>query len=341
MNPDRKVGNLPPIFWKSIRSVEDPRPAALITSPSALAATGDLITGIRPVETLIITGSQKEYADRLADNPTPSEVCYLVGGGQVMDIGRYLAASWNHEAICIPTVISTDAFLVDSTGLRQGGCVKYAKSKSADEVILDEELLRRAPRRFNLSGCGDILSIFTGLFDWKYANDRNKVSDRELYDSSTAIMAQGILSGLLSETEEIKSGTQSGLATIVNTLAMEVQLCNLYGNSRPEEGGEHFFAYCVENKLPRFLHGEMVSFGVLLTGHLQDQDTTEIIRFMDDIGLNYKPDGLNRAIVLDTLQELTGYVSKHRLRYSIYNDFNYQDRRGQIAEFFDQIGLNK
>jgi len=341
MNPDRKVSNLPPIAWKSVRSIQDQREVALITSPSALAATDDLITGIRPVETLIITGSQKEYADQLARKPIPSEICYLVGGGQVMDIGRYLAAVWNQKAICIPTIISTDAFLVDSTGLRQDGCVKYVKSKAADQIILDEELLRRAPRRFNLSGCGDVLSIFTGLFDWKYTHDHGKASNREPYDSSTAIMAQGILSGLLSETEEIKNGTQSGLAATVNALAMEVQLCNLYGNSRPEEGGEHFFAYCVENKLPRFLHGEMLSFGVLLTGHLQDQDTTEIIRFMDDIGLNYKPDGLNRAIVLDTLQELTGYVSKHRLRHSIYNDFNYQDRRGQIAEFFDQIGLNK
>ena len=258
-----------------------------------------------------------------------------------MDIGRYLAAVWNQKAICIPTIISTDAFLVDSTGLRQDGCVKYVKSKAADQVILDEELLCRAPRRFNLSGCGDVLSIFTGLFDWKYTHDHGKASNREPYDSSTAIMAQGILSGLLSETEEIKNGTQSGLVATVNALAMEVQLCNLYGNSRPEEGGEHFFAYCVENKLPHFLHGEMVSLGVLLTGHLQGQDTTEIMRFMDDIGLNYKPDGLNRAIVLDTLQELTGYVSKHRLRYSIYNDFNYQDSRGQIAKFFDQIGLNK
>jgi glycerol-1-phosphate dehydrogenase [NAD(P)+] len=264
-----------------------------------------------------------------------------VGGGQVADIGRYLAAAWNQEAVCIPTVISTDAFLVDSTGLRTGGCVKYVKSKVADLVILDKELLGRTPRRYHSSGCGDVLSIFTGLFDWRYANDRGKAPDRELYDSGVAIMAEGILAGLLSETEEIKTATEAGLAAIVNALAMEVQLCNLYGNSRPEEGGEHFFAYCIENKLPHFLHGEMVAFGVLLTGYLQGQDITEIKRFMDEVGLNYKPDGLNRTIVVETLKELPDYVIKHSLRYSVYHNFQYRGRQKQVEEFFNAVGLKE
>lgn len=341
MNPDRHVSNLPPIVWKSVRSIEDQRSATLITSPSALAATEDLLTGIHPVQTLFITGSQKESVERLANSRIDSQVCYLVGGGQVADIGRYLAAGWNQEAICIPTVISTDAFLVDSTGLRQDGCVQYVKSKPADQVVLDMELLLRSPRKYHLSGCGDVLSIFTGLFDWKDANDRGKASTRELYDSNVAIMARGILNGLVSETEEIKNGTEAGLAAIVNALAMEVQLCNLYGNSRCEEGGEHFFAYCVENKLPRFLHGEMVSFGVLLTGYLQGQDITAIMQFMDEVGLNYKPEGLNRSVVIETLRELPDYVTKHRLRYGVYHDFNYQDSQKQVAEFFDLIGLKE
>lgn len=341
MNPDRYISNLPPMVWKSVKSIEDQRRAALITSPSALAATEDFLTGIQPVETVFITGSQAEYAERLAGKRISSDVCYLVGGGQVADIGRYLAAVWGQEAICIPTVISTDAFLVDSTGLRSDGCIKYVKSKTADQVILDEELLRRAPPRFNLSGCGDVLSIFTGLFDWEYANDHGKASDRESYDNSVATMTQGILHGLLSVPQEIKNCSTVGLGSIVNALAMEVQLCNLYGNSRPEEGGEHFFAYCVENKLPRFLHGEMVAFGVLLTGYLQGQDIGPIKKLMDEIGLNYKPEGLNRAVAIETLQELPDYVAKHRLRYGIYHDFVYQDRQKEIEGFFDLIGLKK
>lgn len=341
MNPERKISNLPPLVWKSVKSIEDQRRAALITSPSALAATGDLLTGINPVATIFISDSQKESAERLANNRIDSQVCYLVGGGQVADIGRYLAAAWNQEAVCVPTVISTDAFLVDSTGLRTGACVKYVKSKAADEVILDAELLSRAPRRYHLSGCGDVLSIFTGLFDWKYANDRGQASERELYDTGIAIMAGGILQGLLSETEEIKNVSTTRLVAIVNALAMEVQLCNLYGNSRPEEGGEHFFAYCIENKLPHFLHGEMVAFGVLLTGFLQGQDITQVRQFMDEIGLDYKPAGLNRAVAIETLRELPDYVARHRLRYGVYHDFVYQDRQKDVEEFFDLIGLKK
>lgn len=328
---NKSVSNLPTIKWTEVSSLKDKQRAVLLTSPSALKIAQPFLTGINFAETIFISNSHQTYADTLKLKDKTIRVAYLVGAGQVNDIGRYLAYKWQLETVSIPTVISADAFLVDCTGLRTNGCITYVKSKKADKVILDWQLLKKAPWEINLSGCGDVLSIFTGLRDWRHSDDN--------YDQSVAIMAQGILDSLLSQSEAIKQKTKKGLETIVNSLAMEVQLCNLYGNSRPEEGGEHFFAYCVENKMDHFLHGEMVGFAVLLTGWLQNQNINPIKNFMDTVGLNYIPKGLTQAIVQETLAELPVYVKKHQLRSSVYNHFDNQKNQAKINRFFKLINL--
>ncbi|MBU1322989.1 iron-containing alcohol dehydrogenase [Patescibacteria group bacterium] len=325
------VSNLPLIEWTKNSLLKDKKRAILITSPSALKIAAPFLKKINIWETIFIKNSNKSYVDSLRLKDKTVKVAYLVGAGQVNDIGRYLAQKWQLETVSIPTAISADSFLVDCTGLRENDCVKYVKSKKADKVILDWQLLKKAPWKFHLSGCSDVLSIFTGLYDWRQAKDH--------YDYSVAIIAQGILDGLLSHSEAIKQKTKKGLEAIVNSLAMEVQLCNLYGNSRPEEGGEHFFTYCVENKMAHFLHGEMVGFAILLTGYLQNQNINPIKKFMDKIGLNYLPKGLTRTIVQETLIELPAYVKKHKLRSSVYNNFDYRKNQAKINQFFKFIKL--
>ena len=327
----KSVANLPVIEWTESSLLKDKKRAILITSPSALKMARPFLKGINIAETIFINNSHQDYADSLRLKDKNISVAYLVGAGQVNDIGRYLAHKWHLEVISIPTAITADAFLVDCTGLRKNNCVNYVPSKKADKVILDWQLLKKAPWPINVSGCGDVLSIFTGLYDWRRAKDN--------YDPAVAIMAQAILDGLLSQAKTIKRQSQKGLETIVNCLAMEVQLCYLYGNSRPEEGGEHFFAYCAENKLCHCLHGEIVGFGILLTGFLQDQNIVPIKKFMEVTGMNYLLNVIDRKIVIETLKELPAYVKKHHLKTSVYNDFDYRKNQAKINRFFKLINL--
>jgi len=142
---------------------------------------------------------------------------------------------------------------------------------------------------------------------------------------------------MMSEVDEIATGTKKGLEAIINALVMEVELCYLYGNSRPEEGAEHFFAYCVESKVEHFLHGEMVGFGILLGAFIQGQEVANMRAFMDKINLNYRPSGLTKEIVIETLKELPTYVKDHNLVTSVYNNFDYQSNKVKVDSFIDSI----
>jgi len=334
-----RVNNLPTIEWLDLQQYKDNRNAVLFTNPSAEKESNSHLGGLNIINKIYIQTADKMSIEKLAKKQVPAEVAYAVGGGRTIDVARFLAKEWGLEIICIPTIISSDAFLVDCTGLRENGCVTYAPSKKADKVLLDWELLQKTPLKYHLSGCGDVLSIYTGLYDWKYANKQGVARPDESYSPSVATIAKGILDSLLLDTKEIKNGTKKGMETIVTCLGMEVTLCNFYGNSRPEEGGEHFFTYCIENKVPHFLHGEMVSFGVLITASIQNQDWEKIKSFLGDVGLNYIPDGLTKAAVVNTLRELPGYVSNHKLRYSVYNNFNYKKNKARIDQFLEKVGL--
>lgn len=337
----RYISNLPKIKWGSIDSLRNANPAILITSPSSLDRSKETIRNLNIIETIYLKSADKKYVEKLAGKKHKGKVIYALGGGKVCDVGRFLAHEWNLEIVCIPTIISTDSFLVDCTGLREKGCVIYVTSKKADLVLLDYNLLKKSPKRFHLSGCGDVLSIYTGLFDWKYANNKKKIEEDEKYSKSVALMAESIFRGLLTESSEIRKVSKKGLIYLVQFLAMEVQLCNFYGNSRPEEGGEHFFTYAMENKLKNFLHGEMVAFSVLLTAFIQGQDIMEIKAFMDSVGMEYVLEGLNRPIVLKALNEMQGYVKMHHLRYSIYNDLSSERiKKLNLEKFFSLIQLN-
>jgi len=335
----KTINHLPKIEWIDLKKFEDSRNAVLFTSPSAEKECGAYLRGINFTGKIYIQTADKASVERLTKEQISADVGYAIGGGRVIDVARFLAHKWKLEIVCIPTIISSDAFLVDCTGLRENGCVTYIPSKKADRILLDWELLKKTPLKYHLSGCADVLSIYTGVYDWEYANKQGMANPKELYSPAVAITAKGILEGLFSEAEEIRRGTRKGLETIITCLGMEVELCNFYGNSRPEEGGEHFFAYCIENRTKHFLHGEIVSLGVLITAFLQNSDWQKVKEFLDRVNLDYKPNVINKQIVHDTLQQMKNYVKKHKLPYSIYNEFNYKDKKSEIEKFLSILKI--
>ena len=92
-----------------------------------------------------------------------------VGGGLAIDTAKYVASANELPLIAIPTILSTDAFLTDATGVRENGCVQYLPTKTPDTVIVDMDMLCNAPAAMRASGAADILSIATALWDWQEA----------------------------------------------------------------------------------------------------------------------------------------------------------------------------
>lgn len=254
------------------------------------------------------------------------DIVYAVGGGAAVDAAKFVAKELELPLICVPTALSVDAFFTPSSGVRRDGCVRYIETIPPEIVLLDLDLIAAAPLRVRAAGIIDVLSIATGCYDWELAESRGKNPPGERYDPRVAAVAHSLLDLALDCADAAGRGDHAGLRALVNALAMEVQLCNLIGHSRPEEGSEHHFAYCAEmlagaatwrgELMPApFTHGELVGPGIALMAERQGQDIRRLRRALDDAGVPMN--ALPRDLIEATLRELPAYVRKHDLPYSI------------------------
>jgi len=84
------------------------------------------------------------------------EVIIGIGGGRVLDISKAIAKISKKKCVLIPTILSTTAWLNPGASLKDGLKVYHALGKF-DEVLIDPELISKAPEHLNIGGIADIL----------------------------------------------------------------------------------------------------------------------------------------------------------------------------------------
>jgi glycerol-1-phosphate dehydrogenase [NAD(P)+] len=314
----KKIPNLPAVHLMPFSEISEKQTVLLITSAPAWNAVKDNLHGLNIIETIEVTEATTEYWDNLQSKiiNRKSEVIYAVGGGLTADAAKYFASKLNLPLVVLPTALSVDAFITAASGIRKDGCVYYIETKVPETLILDLDTIAKAPTSIRAAGITDVMSIATGAWDWKFAHEQNKNPQGMEFIPWVYDNAQSILSGVLDCAESAGRGDRDGLKTLYDCLAMEVQLCNQVGHSRPEEGSEHYFAYAVENEMGHGLpHGDLVGPAILLIAKLQGQGTTRLEKALKvcNVPLNNIP----QDMVERTLKILPEYSRKHNLSFGI------------------------
>jgi glycerol-1-phosphate dehydrogenase [NAD(P)+] len=248
--------------------IEEKRPVLLITSTPAWKAVQEKLHGLQVAVRLEPLEATTAAWDCLltSEKNTQIEVIYSVGGGLTADAAKYFAARLDLPLVVLPTALSVDAFLTAASGVRQDGCVRYIPTKVPERLVLDFDVLAAAPAWIRAAGITDVLSIATGCWDWKFAHEKGQNPAGMEFITWVHDNAQSILQGGIECAEAAGLGDHQGLKSLYDCLAMEVQLCNQIGHARPEEGSEHYFAYCAEQFIgPGWPHGNLVGPGRICT----------------------------------------------------------------------------
>lgn len=269
-----------------------------------------------------------------------------IGGGSPCDTAKYLV--WKHknesdedlDLILIPSIISVDAFLCSSIAVRVDGKVNYIGKSDPKEILIDYELIKSAPKYLNRAGVSDTISITSALGDWKIAHDEIN----EPLNLSVFNRAKNIAKTLMQAREDIKNVNDRGIKAMVDGFYEEVQLCEKWGNARPEEGSEHFLAYCLESiTREHYIHGNLIGLNVLISLYLQGEyaefKLDEIHAFLNHINLNYKPEDQNIKYVdiQKALLNIRKYVNIEDLFYSVYNSPKLKLNKTKIKEIIGFI----
>lgn len=220
------------------------------------------------------------------------DVIIGIGGGKALDTAKAVAHESKLPVVIVPTIAATDApcsalaVIYTPEGIFDSYLVL---PKNPDLVLVDTEIIAKAPVRLLVSGMGDALAT------WFEADACAKSFSPNLpggYSTSAAIALARLCYDIL-----IQYGLQAKLAVAngVATEALEkVVEANTLLSGLGFESSGLAAAHAVHNGLTvlaethRYYHGEKVAFGALVEMVMENRsraELEEVIHFCKEVGL--------------------------------------------------------
>ena len=216
--------------------------------------------GGSPAAVIAVESMELDFIERQIAVAPDCDTVVGIGGGQAIDLAKYLAWKRGIRLVSIPTVLSVDAFVTPAAGVRRNHQVEYVGKASPDPLVIDYDLIRTAPMDLNVAGIGDLLSIHTASFDWVLAEQRGK--SEYPFSQQDVDAARAILNEVMSKASDIRNCTDDGLQAIVDGYMRINTICLPAGHYRVEEGSEHYLFYELEERLRHPLFMDTLSDSV-------------------------------------------------------------------------------
>jgi glycerol-1-phosphate dehydrogenase [NAD(P)+] len=305
---------LPRITFRSISSIDEKRPVALI------APAGDTVS--KSLKLPIIVQAEpphnaRELVDMLATNlPARARVVYVVGEDPALiNVAKNVAVRNKTPLVIVPTALSSEAPFSSAVMVKDNGKPVQAETGSAEEVIVDFDLIKAAPAEIRAAGIVDLLSIITALIDWNYANQKGKLQPTEKFEEWALKIGSAVALQAVKAAPAIGKGDPAALRELIDLMCLSIQLNNQLGHRRVSHGVEHLFAdaFTGEGR-----YADKVAVGILLTSALHNKDRAGARNALEAAGL--KLNTLNLDEVRKTFVTLPDFVKAHNPPYTIVND---------------------
>jgi glycerol dehydrogenase-like iron-containing ADH family enzyme len=324
----QQVWSLPQIQYRALQTVKETRPVALLTHPDWGAARTALDLPI--VVQAEPNTPDRAFLDHLAEHlPTAVQVIYALGDSPTLDAAKYVASKSGRPAVLIPTLISSSAALRPDIALKEAGMVVRLPAASADSIIIDLDLVRKALASERVAAYAELIAMATALMDWGYAAQKNQLATTP-FVAWAAGVAANISAQAIKLAPAIGKAEPEAIRAMLALLSLMVALDNQLGHHRASHGAEHLFADSVSLNaaLPPTTHSERLGAGILLTSALHNKDVSAFRAALEQAGIRLGQ--VKSADVLSTLLSLPDYAKKAQAYYTILSDLVPQAE--QLAE---------
>ncbi|HSR11001.1 MAG TPA: iron-containing alcohol dehydrogenase family protein [Thermodesulfobacteriota bacterium] len=228
------------------------------------------------------------------------------GGGKSLDTSRLTADSLNLPLITVPTSAATcsggsAAAVVYEKGIRQ----KTINGKGADLALVDSRIISQAPFRLMAAGIGDALSKwYEGKPCYEQMKDPDSATQSAL-TLSTQVKETVLTLGLKAQQDVNAKRNSPAVERIVEANILLTGIIVGLGGSKFRIAVAHALLYglTVLPQVHENLHGEMVSFGILVQLCLEknEKELAILLPFFTSLGLPTTLKSLGLSNVEDPL----------------------------------------
>ncbi len=253
-----------------------------------------------------------------------------MGGGKVLDVGKYCSTSAKRDFVSIPTAISHDGVASPIAVLRcEHKNVRSLDCKIPTHIIMDTDIIKNAPKQLIVAGLGDLISNITALKDWEKAvkTGKGEMDDFAYIISGTAVRA--ILQYKNPNLQDVAFLTQLAESIVLSGLAM-----NITGNTKPSSGAEHLISHAIDGIGKGTFHGIQVATATILIEYLYKGDYIAIRDFLKQFNMPvcFSQLGVNREEFLIIIKNAK---TTRKNRYTILDEISYEDN--YLLSLYDEM----
>jgi len=258
------------------------------------------------------------------------QVVFGIGGGTKIDVAKVSSAYENVPFISVPTTASHDGIASPVASLKGFRKPYSVMAQAPLAIIADTEIIMKAPKRFSISGCGDVVAKLTAVRDWELAHKvRNEYYGE--YAASLALMSAQLI---MENAELIKENEEEGLRVLLEALISCGVAMSIAGSSRPCSGSEHLFSHALDLTASKHaLHGEQCGVGTIMMAFLHGINWKNVKKTLETLEAPTTASDL--GITVEELVRALVEAKKIRPeRYTILNEVNMD------AHFAEKLAKN-
>lgn len=244
---------------------------AVALGPTSGVAIGERLRGqLTNADFYTVSGGTVDAALRLVEEArrTSYDAIVGIGGGRVLDATKFAAARLGLPMVAVATNLAHDGIASPVSTLdNDAGRGSYGVPAPL-AVIVDLDLVRRAPPRSVRAGIGEALSNLSAIRDWELAH----TALGEQVDGLAVMLARSAGQAVLHHPGDI--GDDDFLATLAESLVMSGLAMVVAGTSRPSSGACHEISHAIDMlHVDRAgYHGEQVGLGAAFATWLRGDE---------------------------------------------------------------------